>query len=49
MMQLIAFLGLTILSVVAFVWGLFLAALCLIARLRQKTYSKQLIRLKCIR
>lgn len=46
MMQLIAFLGLTILSVVAFVWGLFLAALCLIARLRQKTYSKQLIRLK---
>jgi len=45
-MQLIAFFSLTVLAIASFVSGLFMAAYCVIASLRQKTYSKQLIRLK---
>lgn len=46
MMQIIAFLILTLLAAVALIQGLCLAVYCVIANYRKKNYSKQLIRLK---
>jgi hypothetical protein len=46
MIQTFAFFLLTFLVFVSFAGGLFLAAYCIIARLRKKTNPKQLTRLK---
>lgn len=46
MIQVVIFFVLTVLAVVALARGLFLSAYCVIAHIRKKTNSKQLIRLK---
>lgn len=46
MLQIVAFFILTLLAAVALAQGVFLVAYCVIARLRKKTYSKQIVWLR---